>query len=112
MLKKLALTLSLACSLLWCLGWASNVLVEYANDGLMPVRTEICQDYAGIPVRFDAIHACEIPSTHLRWLDDWIDMGNTVASPGDFAIETARFCALFASLSLIGFGITRLDKKS
>lgn len=77
-------------------GMAMNHIAMVANGNQMPVYVpasldKICED----PVHAfvdgeDSIHSCMTPKTHLKFLCDWIAIGNPnpdyIMSPGDIGI--------------------------
>ena len=80
-------------TLLYYLGSAMNIIVIAANKGLMPVDTAECFA-ANVPIgaALDADqggnHVCMSAASHLKWLADWIWVGNGTASLGDLGIYT------------------------
>src|SRR6266849_5376155 len=65
------------------LGLSINALVIGVNHGLMPVLAPGC----GQGERLGEIWSCMAPSSHLKFLADWIHTPNSgIASPADFLI--------------------------
>lgn len=75
------------------LGILLNLLVVLANGG-MPAATseELIPD--DLKPHYRAIDA----STRLRWLADWIPIGNRLFSPGDLFVDAG-------AVGLVAFGL-------
>ena len=78
------------------LGMALNQIVMLANGNQMPVYFpkslwgDVCSDPGYLATQGDLVHTCMNTSTHLKFLADWISLGNPVPvlimSPGDIFI--------------------------
>jgi hypothetical protein len=80
---------------MFALGITMNCAVMAANHSLMPVLApaEVCDAI----LHLDGAHICMTQSTHLKFLADWISLGNTsIDSPGDLLERGAsaiwQFC--------------------
>jgi len=62
-----------------------NQLVIATNRGTFPVLAPNCT----IKTSFMEVHTCMTPDSHLKFLADWISLGNIVASPGDLLLWLA-----------------------
>ena len=79
---RLFLLLVILPILLWGLGYTMNVIVMAANHGMMPVALYNCGS-----IDFGKVHSCMTDATHLKWMADWINVGQgeqvVLASLGD-----------------------------
>lgn len=69
------------------IGFLLNAFVMAKNGGTMPVLWPGGCD--AMPV--DEIHSCMTHATHWKFLADWINVPNGVASPGDFFIWAYQY---------------------
>lgn len=77
-------------------GIACNQLALVVNGNQMPVyfpasmQNDVCSDPTYLAQNGDLIHSCMTHSTHLKFLCDWIVLGNPtptyIMSPGDIFI--------------------------
>ena len=85
------------------LGAGSNYLVEKVNDGFMPVFNALpCYIFPGVQI--DYKHVCASADTHLALLVDWIRVGPSIYSIGDFFIVASwHFGYIAASFLTVAF---------
>lgn len=86
--------------ILIALGFTMNEIVMALAHGTMPVQWPTGCD--AMPV--DDVHSCMTHLTHLKFLADWINVPDGVASPGDFLIWAYQYSvipSLIAWLALI-----------
>ena len=103
-------------------GMALNQLAIVANGNNMPVRfpqsawETVCSDPTYLYMQGDVVHTCMTTATHLKFLCDWITIGNPVPeyimSPGDlfiFLYEMAVPVALYLWIAfMVKEGMTRV----
>lgn len=99
--------------LLIFLGATSNQVVIYANHGKFPVMVSSRQkwdfqqkatadsDAPQLPDdgMLDDTHSIMIPSDHLKFLADWINLGDGIYSPGDMILLLGAFLWSFCSVA-------------
>lgn len=87
------------------LGAFTNQLAIAVNHGHMPVLYGSCDMLnALLDYTQDAVHTCMTHKDHLKFLCDWINLGNSVASPGDMLIWLGAmftFPGLISWISLV-----------
>lgn len=86
-------------------GAALNQLALVVNNNQMPVDFprsmwgDVCADPTNLAAFDDLIHSCMTPSTHLKFLCDWIVIGNPkpdfIMSPGDIFMLLAEAAVPF-----------------
>ena len=96
--------------LAWALGYTLNAIVMGVNHGRMPVLISGCDQSVFSPQDF--IHTCMIPTTHLKFLADWIVVDQSkIASLGDFLEWGSEFVWQFcAGAWLMGQCISRREE--
>jgi hypothetical protein len=87
-------------------GALSNILVEAANHGFMPVQADVCFEDLVI----DESHICSGPSTRLAVLDDWIYWNGSIYSIGDGGIIFGQY-GTWATLLIMGVVVIPFRRK-
>lgn len=83
------------------IGAASNQAVIYANHDRFPVMlnsakvTHYEPDADGM---IDKVHSVMQPTDHLKFLADWIDLGDGMYSPGDLLLMLGDWLWTYAPL--------------
>ena len=83
-----------------------NRLAILVNHGKMPVFEQGCPDRFPI----DAMHACAGVSTHLKFLIDWIYLGDYIYSPGDFVLFAGQVIGALFLATVLYLGFKKLDQ--
>lgn len=89
------------------LGDAMNHVATFFNSGLMPVKAIECvQDKKFLDD--DTTHMCMVASSHVKYLCDFIRVGDMVYSPGDFGLAIGW--AIFAIMAPIAVYLYLKDR--
>lgn len=96
-LKTLTLRITGISAIGAAVGRCLNDLVCFANSQYMPVYDKGCP--AG--VIWDRLHVCAFPGVHLKFLADYIHIGNVVYSPGDMLIYFGGSIAIIFGVAFV-----------
>lgn len=100
-------SLLLGPTILFWVGAFMNKVTMAVNNGLMPVLVPggcPIDDNGKVVLVLDSTHSCMTSISHLKWLSDWINWHDVIASLGDCVIDVSNFLLLpflFVAIALI-----------